>query len=75
VYRSFNFRAVSVTRFSASITPGISPYACQYGVGSRILWLLIFGLFGVGALVDLILIASGKFTDKERKPVLVWTID
>lgn len=44
-------------------------------VGSGILWLLTFGLFGVGALVDLILIASGKFTDKEGKPLLVWTID
>jgi len=44
-------------------------------VGSGILWLLTFGLFGIGALVDLILIASGKFTDKEGKPLLVWAID
>ena len=44
-------------------------------VGSGILWLLTLGLFGVGALVDLILIASGKFTDKEGKPLLVWAID
>jgi ribosomal protein L40E len=44
-------------------------------VWSGILWLLTFGLFGVGVLVDLILIASGKFTDKWGKPLLVWTID
>jgi len=44
-------------------------------VGSGVLWLLTFGLFGVGVLVDIILIASGKFTDKEGKPLLVWAID
>jgi len=44
-------------------------------VGSGILWLLTLGLFGVGVMVDLILIASGKFTDKEGKPLLIWTID
>jgi hypothetical protein len=44
-------------------------------VGSGVLWLLTFGLFGVGSLVDLILIASGKFTDREGKPLLVWAID
>jgi uncharacterized paraquat-inducible protein A len=44
-------------------------------VGSGILWLLTLGLFGVGVVVDLILIASGTFTDKEGKPLLIWTID
>jgi uncharacterized paraquat-inducible protein A len=44
-------------------------------VGSGILWLLTLGLFGVGVIVDLILIALGKFTDKEGKPLLIWTID
>jgi hypothetical protein len=36
---------------------------------------LTLGLFGVGVVVDLILIASGTFTDKEGKPLLIWTID
>ena len=44
-------------------------------VGSGILWLLTFGLFGIGVLVDIILIASGKFTDREGKPLLIWAID
>jgi hypothetical protein len=44
-------------------------------VGSGILWLLTFGLFGIGVLVDIILIASGKFTDKEGKPLLIWAVD
>jgi hypothetical protein len=44
-------------------------------VGSGIIWILTFGLFGVGALVDLVLIAMGKFKDKEGKPLLVWAVD
>ena len=44
-------------------------------VGSGILWLLTGGLAGVGVIVDLIMIATGKFKDKEGKPLLEWTID
>ena len=44
-------------------------------VGSGVLWLLTFGLFGIGVLVDIILIASGKFTDREGKPLLIWAVD
>ena len=33
-------------------------------IGTGILWLLTFGLFGIGWLVDLIRVIMGKFTDK-----------
>ncbi len=33
-------------------------------IGTGILWLLTGGLLGIGALVDLIMIIIGKFTDK-----------
>ncbi|MBQ0083857.1 MAG: TM2 domain-containing protein [Clostridiales bacterium] len=36
-------------------------------IGTGILWLLTGGCFGIGALVDLIMIICGKFKDKEGK--------
>lgn len=41
-------------------------------IGTGILWLLTFGLFGIGQLVDLIMIACGTFKDATGRPLTVW---
>ncbi len=45
-------------------------YAGKTGTG--ILWLLTFGLFGIGQIVDIVLIATGSFTDAAGRPMTTW---
>ena len=42
-------------------------------IGTGIPWLLTLGLFGIGALVDFIMILVGSFKDKEGKVLDQWT--
>ena len=42
-------------------------------VGTGILTIVtVFGFIGIWPLIDLIMIAAGKFTDKGGQPVLAW---
>jgi TM2 domain-containing membrane protein YozV len=44
-------------------------------IGMGILYIFTFGLFGIGALVDFIMILAGSGVDADGKPIKVWLDD
>lgn len=44
-------------------------------IGTGILWLFTLGFFGIGTLVDFIMIAAGAFADKQGRKIIKWTAD
>jgi len=41
-------------------------------IGTGVLWLVTFGLFYIGQIIDIIMIACGLFEDRDGKPIVVW---
>ncbi len=41
-------------------------------IGTGVIWLFSFGLFGIGQLIDILMIAAGAFKDRNGLPVENW---
>ena len=50
---------------------GVHRFYCGK-IGTGILYIFTGGLFGIGTIVDIILIACGRFTDSDGYPLLNW---
>lgn len=63
-----------VVTILAAILGGLGVHRFYVGkVKTGILYLLTGGLFGIGYLIDLIMVVCGAFTDKEGKIIYFWT--
>jgi TM2 domain-containing membrane protein YozV len=70
--------AVPTKDFTPALILCILGYICQvHGlhrfyvgkIGTGILWLVTWGLCGIGTLIDVIMIATGSFTDASGRPL------
>ena len=41
-------------------------------LGTGVLWLITGGIFGIGAIFDLVLLVLGSFKDANQRPLLNW---
>lgn len=63
-----------VVTILAAILGGLGVHRFYVGkVKTGILYLLTGGIFGIGYLIDLIMVVCGAFTDKEGKIIYFWT--
>lgn len=43
-------------------------------IGTGIIWLLTGGVFGIGTIIDAIMIVMGNFRDDREKPLVRWEL-
>ena len=59
-----------VTLLLAFFLGGLGIHRYYVGkIGTGIIWMISFGLFGFGWIVDFVMILAGKFTDKQGRPI------
>ena len=68
------FKRVWALLFSGGIFLGIGGLHRFYvgKIGTGILWLFTFGVFGIGQFIDIILILMGRFKDRYGRRLLIW---
>lgn len=70
VYADYPYRSKWITFFLCLLLGVYGAHRFYVGkIGTGIIWLLTFGLFGIGFLVDLVTILTGGFRDKAGLPL------